>query len=612
MCGILGILPAAHPEKFNSALNRLAHRGPDDAGIWSDQYKKIMLGHRRLAILDLSQKGRQPMEWQDRYVITFNGEIYNYIELRNELRKKGVSFRTDTDTEVLLALFAEYGVSFLSKLNGMWAFGIYDKQEDSLFLSRDRMGEKPLYYLETQETFAFASEMKALYPFLAQLDPDYELIEKARNNVFCYEATDQCLIKGIRRFPAAAYAIYKKEQLTIHSYWKSLDNRITVPERYEAQVEMFRELFIDSCKLRMRSDVPIGTALSGGIDSSATISTMAHIAKTQVGTFKTDWQHAFVASFPGSEWDETEEARKVADNINVPVTFLPIDPIKGIESIFYYSYLFEDLYLTSPIPFIQLYGKIRSSGTKVTLDGHGSDELFGGYRHDIISKLKDDYPNPFRIRKTLETVANVAQEPASISMGRVYLEWRRISRNRSVRHEKAIKTFQAADMDYFNRQLYQSTFETVLPTLLRNYDRYSMINGVEVRMPFLDHRIVSLAFSIPGSSKVRNGFSKAIVRDAMKGLIPDEIRTLKRKIGFNSPFTEWLKGPLKEWCLDLLRSSEFQSATIIDPQTVSAKINYVIENPAATMMDGGDAWTTLMPYIWERSLMFAGGKKFTD
>jgi asparagine synthase (glutamine-hydrolysing) len=605
MCGILGHIPFCKKALFEKSLETLKHRGPDGSGIWNDEHKRITLGHRRLSIIDLSENGRQPMEWGERYVITFNGEIYNYIELRKELEDKGIQFRTQTDTEVLLALYTLEGSKCLEKLNGMWAFAIYDKQENSLFLSRDRMGEKPLFYMQKGEVFAFASEMKALYKFIGNIEPDSEIIEKAKANMFSYEATEDCLVKGIKRFPAASFGIYKNGDLTIHNYWNVLDHLVKVPNRYEEQVEMFRELFIDSCKIRMRSDVPIGTALSGGIDSSATISTMSQIARNQEGQFSRDWQHAFVASFPGSFLDETKEAKRVADNLNIKATFLDIDPLKDIDNIFFYSYLFEEFYITSPLPFIQLYRQIKNCGTTVTLDGHGSDELFGGYGNDISQKVFDDYPNPFKIKETLQTVSDIQINGLRISPGRTYLELKNLAHKRFTSNKREGAKKKAGQLDYLNSRLHQSSFENILPTLLRNYDRYSMINGIEIRMPFLDHQIVSFAFSIPGSSKVKNGYSKAIVRDAMKGFFPDDIRLLKRKIGFNSPFTEWMKGPLKEWLIDQMESESFRSASFINPEKIKESVISVIKNPAATATDGAEAWMSLMPFVWEKSLEYA-------
>ncbi len=604
MCGILGHLPACEESLFKSSLDRIQHRGPDGYGIWHADDGRVSLGHRRLAILDLSENGRQPMEWAGRYYITFNGEIYNFIELRTELQKKGIHFRTQSDTEVLLALYATEGERCLNRLNGMWAFAIYDKVEKTLFMSRDRMGKKPLFYLQKGKTFAFASEMKALYPILGRVDINGELVERAKKNVFSYEATAECLVEGIKRFPAASYGWLKDDQLTIRTFWDPVEHLIDTPPSYRDQVDMFRDLFIDSCKIRMRSDVPVGTALSGGVDSSATISTMSYVAKNLDGIYSRDWQHAFVASFPGSAIDETKEAKKVVDNLGISATYLEIDPLKDVDKIFYYSYLFEDLYLTSPIPMIQLYGKIKQSGTTVTLDGHGSDEIFGGYPWDIDAKIKDDYPNLSRMRETMQTISDCRNENQHIALKQAYPMFKSDSKKFLKDFLRGNRTKNHDGLDHLNTKLYQSSFKTILPTLLRNYDRYAMINGVEIRMPFLDHRIVSFAFSIPSTSKIRNGYTKAIVRDALKGFFPDEIRLLKRKIGFNSPFKEWLQGPLKPWALDMISSGSFKSARFIDADAVQKKIIAVIESPSASYIDGEEAWTALMPYIWEQSFRY--------
>jgi asparagine synthase (glutamine-hydrolysing) len=604
MCGILGIINKniEHSE-FAAILTRLAHRGPDGYGIWQEE--RVSIGHRRLSIIDLSDRAKQPFEILDRYVLTFNGEIYNYLEIKQQLSLKGYSFRSDSDTEVLLAAFVEWGPDCLKKFNGMWAFAIWDKKEKTLFLSRDRMGEKPLFYIQTEEFFAFASEMKALYPLLQRVEINHKVMDLFKSNPFSYEITEDCLIKNIKRFPAAHYGVVKNNRLSQTKYWYPLEELSPVPVRYEEQCELFRELFLDACKIRMRSDVPLGTALSGGIDSSATICAMHAISsKDQLKNNNTSWQNAFIASFPGTELDETEYALKVTNHIGIPAINLVIDPLQEIDKLFYYSYLFEELYIASPIPFIQLYGKIKRSGVTVTLDGHGGDELFGGYPFDFIQKIKDDFLNPLLINSTIETYYHTFDtNPGPYQYLKHYkdhLGW--LLSGRSLKKNP--------QFDHLNNQLYHSTFESVLPTLLRNYDRYSMINGVEIRMPFLDHRIVSFAFSIPGSSKIRNGFSKAIVRDSLRDLLPSAIAQRKSKVGFSSPTTQWFKGPLNQWIMDELNSNSFKLSTLIDQREVKDQIiNKVIRNPNANYSDGEKAWRLLMPYIWEKSLRYISNGK---
>ncbi|MBC8391457.1 MAG: asparagine synthase (glutamine-hydrolyzing), partial [Deltaproteobacteria bacterium] len=541
MCGILGAVPLIPEHLFHNALNSLAHRGPDDEGIWQD-HEHIILGHRRLSVLDLSLDGRQPMcSRRGRFVIVFNGEIYNFIEIKTELEGTGYNFKTRTDTEVLLTAFEEWGEKCLNRLNGMWAFAVWDTKEKKLFLTRDRFGKKPLFYVKAKEKFIFASEMKALFPFLPQVMPSRDFLHMARYP-FRYESTDACVIEGIKRFPAGHYAWYEDGEMKFTRYWNTLDHLVDPPSRFEEQVEYLRDLFLDACKIRMRSDVAIGTALSGGLDSSSIICAMAHLGRQESDDrMARDWQHAFVACFPDTPLDESGYAKTVTDHIGVKAEFIEIDPLKVLGKLGEYLYLFEDLYITSPVPFMVTYGEMRKNGIKVTVDGHGADECFGGYESDYLFALKDAGLNIAKIRSILNTWhESFPEESLQFKPGSRVLFWVKWQFEEMLRAvlpgiqpicpDKTHPNWKR--LDNLTRQLYISTHVTVLPTLLRNYDRYSMANGVEIRMPFLDYRIVTLAFSLPWTSKIRNGFSKAIIRDALSGYIPDEIVRREEKIGF--------------------------------------------------------------------------------
>lgn len=597
MCGILGLVGNIDEEKFEQCLQKLKHRGPDGFGIWSNE--GVTLGHRRLSIIDLTENGKQPMLFEDKYAITFNGEIYNYLEIKIDLEKLGYKFKSNSDTEVVLAAFHKWGENCFTKFNGMWAVGIWDRENRTLFLSRDRMGKKPLFYAKTKYGFAFASEMKALYPLLESVEKNTSVINEAVKDVFSYESSKECLIKGINRFPAASHGLLKDGQLNIRKYWTVFDDETPMFKTYPEQVEYLRYLFLDACKIRMRSDVQIGTALSGGLDSTATICSMAKVASQQNESerlFKHDWQHAYVATFPGSAIDEKKYAKGVVDYLGIGATYLDINPLTDIDKIFEYTYLFEELYLTSPIPFIQLYNQVKKSGTTVTLDGHGSDELFAGYPFQFTRAIADAIPHPLKIANIIKTYRETLVKNKS------YLYDYGINLYNGLLHIKKGKS--QHQLDYLNNLLFQSTFETILPTLLRNYDRYSMINGVEIRMPFLDYRIVNFAFSIPWSSKIRNGYSKAIVRDAISPFSPKDITYRKSKVGFNSPFSEWIKGPLKQWINDEMNSQSFNQAELINSNEVRKKIEAVQQNPNASFIDGENAWKAIMPYIWEKSLTF--------
>ena len=606
MCGIVGFIGSFEKEKLQWGLEKIRHRGPDGQGTFF--HGRAALGHRRLSIIDLSENAKQPMEVLDRYVITYNGEIYNYIELKKELATEGFQFKSDSDTEVLLYAYIKWGKEFVHRLNGMWAFAIYDKAEGSLFLSRDRMGKKPLFYAQLKDGFVFASEMKGIYPFLDQVRIDYEHAKKAVTDCFGYEHTDKCLIRGIKRFPAASNGVYANGNLKLETYWTIDSHKPSVPKRYEEQKEQFRELFLDACKIRMRSDVTLGTALSGGLDSSAVICAMSHIQKQAgaSGLSGKDWQHAFVASFPGTTLDETKHARTVTDYLGIGANFVNIDPLKDLDSVFEKTYLFEEIFYAPVIPFVQLYGNIRENKVTVSIDGHGADELFAGYPFDMDSALIDTLPKLGEFRKVLEAINNSTGKGRGDGFNNK-LKYALLNKYPSLRKfaKNAHITAKQEGYDHLNSTLLQSTFKTVLPTLLRNYDRYAMMNSVEIRMPFLDYRIVEFAFAIPYSSKIRNGFGKAIVRDALEDIMPKEIVRRKDKIGFNAPVNNWMNAGLKDWINALIHSNEFKHSQLIDSKHTYTLIHKAMSEKDINFMDGTKLFQQLIPVIWEKSLSYA-------
>lgn len=604
MCGIVGYSGGFEKEQLSKGLERIAHRGPDGSGVFFHQH--TALGHRRLSIIDISDNAKQPFEVLDRYVLTFNGEIYNYLELKKELLAEGFVFKSNSDTEVLLYAYVKWGKEFVKKLNGMWAFAIYDKTDGSLFLSRDRMGKKPLFYALSGKGLVFASEMKGIYPFLESVKINYTHAKAALNNSFGYETTERCLIEGILRFPAATNAVYKDGKLSFEQFWNPETIGHSTTGSYEEQKAYFRELFLDACKIRMRSDVTIGTALSGGLDSSAVICSMAHLSKHDNAHTQKNWQHAFVASFPGTALDETKYARMVTDQLQIDADFVTIDPLKDLDSVFYHTYLFEELFYAPVTPFVQLYGQVKRQGVTVSIDGHGADELFAGYPFDMDAALIDSLPKRSEFKEILEAINNSSGRAADAdyknklkyALLNKYPLLRRFSKNLNLVPKKE-------QFGYLNSVLFQSTFKTILPTLLRNYDRYSMMNGVEIRMPFLDHRIVEFAFSIPHTSKVRKGFGKAIVRDALADLMPQEVVYRKDKIGFNAPVNSWMNKELKDWIGDLIHSNDFNNSTLIDTKKTFDALNKAISKQDMSFMEGSNVFEQLIPVIWEKSLHYA-------
>jgi len=390
----------------------------------------------------------------------------------------------------------------------------------------------------------------------------------------------------------------------------TLDHLEEVPESYEEQVERFRELFLDACKIRMRSDVPIGTALSGGLDSSATISAMAYLSKSKLDYGKNDWQHAFVASFPGTELDESHYAKMVADHIGIQATYVDINPLEHWDKLDDYFYMFEELYITSPIPMLMTYSSVKQHGTTVTLDGHGADELFSGYGHLIEAfwDSKFNYNNTLEIFKILSDTQSERLNINKQSIKKQYLKYmvKKTIKSMIGRHIKSQdfnhKNFKR--LDNFSQHLYVIFHETILPTLLRNYDRYSMINGVEIRMPFMDHRIVTFVNSLPYSSKFGNGYTKKLIRDAMDPYMPKEVTWRKSKIGFNTPIIDWMQGDLKEWFSDTVHNKDFLNSDFIDsPKQLQTEIMDIVNKNENKYTSGENTWKKLTPYLWEKSVI---------
>lgn len=610
MCGIAGCIGEPLEEKLGrKVLSFLHHRGPDGEGSWHTPPGEMSawFGHTRLSILDISPKSNQPMHSGcGRWVITFNGEIYNFLELRRQMEQRGIVFRTQSDTEVFLNGLIIHGPDFQLQCNGMWAFCLWDRKQGIALLGRDRFGKKPLFYTHFGKGIAFASEMKGLYPLMNSVQPSARIDEHFRD-LLEYEATEECAIEGIKRLPAGNYIFWKGGKLKINRWWCTLDHLEVPPSQYSEQVERFRELFLDAVGLRMRADVRIGTALSGGLDSSSTFSAMAHLANSvkEHSRMSRDWQHGVCASFPGSAFDETASAKIVAEYVGVPLECVVIDPSTSPWTITEALWQTEDPYMTLPLPHLVTYRAIANAGIKVTLDGHGADELFCGYVHlhaafedasleqitEILAIERSLTGAPYVLERKgvitallKEKIKNILRPTVNKFRGRKALVF-------ADQKHPAFEKF-----DHLTKVLYELFHVTTLPTLLRNYDRYSMANGVEIRMPFLDHRIVSFVFSLPWTSKVGGGFTKRILRDAMKGIMPEETRVNRIKIGWNAPMHEWLRGPLHA------EMEELKKSGLLDSRSIH-KIDVFEKIVAPSFAEATALWNTvLLPALWRRSL----------
>ena len=583
MCGIAGILVNNPADLDRADLSRLAaaltHRGPDGEGVWISSDGRAGLVHLRLAIIDTSERGHQPMQSADgNHTIVYNGEIFNFLELRAELEALGSQFRSDSDTEVVLEAWRHWGEAMLDRFNGMWALVIRDNRSGDVFLARDRFGIKPLLYSQSGGRFSFASEMRALRS-LPYIDGaiSQSVAKRLLFDPFSIEGSESTLLGSIRRVPGGHFAWLRKGQLNVKRWWRTSDHLVQVPSSREKQAARFRELFFDSVRLRLRSDVSVGTCLSGGFDSSAIACAMAYVATDTQPHLReaADWRHAFIASFPGQSNDETPEAMEAAAYAGVTphvLSFEDKDPLAQIDTILADL---DDVYIGLPTAPWQIYQELRSSNTLVSLDGHGADELMGGYR-----QAGQSFGFALRNQAARLAQGSLAIQHAIDSAKLATLSARGLNFLRGHTLIAPRPPALPSDSDILpvhwgplNRRLYRMFHGTVLPTILRNFDRLSMAHGVEVRMPFMDWRLVTYVMSLPDDAKSEDGRTKAVARNAMAGFMPESIRMARRKVGFNSPMPEWLNGTLGQWAASLLSRPETQFDELVDRNALLLRVN---------------------------------------
>lgn len=604
MCGIAGVITSGVQRVDREDLSRMArsiaHRGPDGEGIWVNDTQTAGLVHRRLAIIDVSERGHQPMASADgRYVIVYNGEVFNFLELRRELVANGSVFHSDSDTEVVVEAWRHWGQKMLLRFNGMWALAIYDRQSGEVFFARDRFGIKPLLIARAGDRLAFASEMRALLalPWVdASIQP--AIAERLLFDPFSIEGSAQTLHRGISRLPAGHCAFWRDGQLRTERWWNTTEHLVDVPGTPQARVERFRELFLDAVTLRMRSDVPIGTCLSGGFDSSAIACAMAGVSAGQnpMERKAEDWRHAFIASFPGQSNDETPLALEAAAYAGVTPHLLSFDQVDPLDQIERILEDLDDVYLGLTTAPWMIYRELRNARTLVSLDGHGADELMGAYRQDgqgaafALRNQVARWSHDSRARRALIDKAKLGM-----------LSWKGMNFLRrghlNAPEELAIPSDDdvlPAHWGALNRRLYRMFHATVLPTILRNFDRISMAHGVEVRMPFMDWRLVTYVMSLPDEEKSNAEYSKFIARQAMAGAMPESIRSAKRKVGFNSPMPEWLNGErMHRWVMELLDQRNDGFDAIVDTTRLREAVRRLQARQAWNWENTGRLW----PYI---------------
>jgi asparagine synthase (glutamine-hydrolysing) len=590
MCGICGFynVPQLDQRDLLAMTRCLAHRGPDGEGLYKSPDGVSGLGHRRLAILDLTAAGHQPMTIEGSGLwAVFNGEVYNFLELRNTLEEKGHRFITDTDTEVVLAAWREWRENAFDRLNGMWALALYDETNRELLLCRDRFGVKPLFWMQAANGLIFASEPKALRVLGPPWSPGWDLRGMALGiaNSFELEASGRTLFTGVRSLPQGHYLVASASGIAVRRWWSTLNHIEPVPQRLNDQAARFYELFEDACRLRMRSDVPIGTSLSGGLDSGSIVTTLASVAEQSAGVkgrMATSWQRAFNHRFPGTGLDESSLAEETAKRAGVSLISVVADESKLADEMDRIVCHLESVYPGMTDSLWRVYQAQRANGVVVSLDGHGADEMLGGYDWHISAAMagcapfSKKYLQLFALRRQVyaygrprffraKTILQASPMAQGIATG-IRRKWQeRFLRpgKHKTDFEPAAKETLPKEWDPLQRMLYRDFHWLILPRILRNYDFMSMAHGVEVRMPFLDYRLVSYCFSLPSESKISPDFTKAVLRQAMLGKLPESVRACKQKIGFNSPVIEWLAGPLRPWVEETLRCPSI-GAEVVD------------------------------------------------
>ncbi len=597
MCGVAGIVNfdgrPVDPADVRIITRALAHRGPDGEGVYVDD--TIGLGHRRLAVLELGAGGAQPMSCIDgRYYVTYNGEIYNFIELRDQLQRLGHRFATGSDTEVIAHAYQEWGRDCVLRFNGMWAFALYDVAKREVLLSRDRFGIKPLFYFVDGRRLVFASELKAfLHLPGSRIEADDDVVRRTLLNGYTAEATEDTLLAGVKRLRSGHDLLVTREGVAApRRWWSTLEHLPAVPRGYRKQTEEFTELFRDSCRLRMRSDVAVGTCLSGGMDSTSVLCTMHDLGTAgQLGDrIAPDWHQAFVASFPDTAWDERSYAAQAVAWTGASAHYIPIT-MRDVEAeLSRYAYDFEAVGGSLAMPLWLTYRELRRQGVYVSLDGHGADEMLGGYASHLRQMLRkegDFLRHPLRTVDIANTLHHVLDpEGPEPSPGHLRLlarsdprlrgavgsllgrqgnaahataahPWVREGSAESPPYLSADEEAAMSQMGALNGQLYREFHHTVLPIILRNFDRCSMAHGVEIRMPFMDWRLVTYTFALPERSKVGGGYTKRILRDSMAGRMPEPLRRRRKKIGFTSPLSAWFNAGFDRVVWERVQRPEF-------------------------------------------------------
>ena len=638
MCGLAGIISSESKEKIHSQMSLMLeitkHRGPDGSGIKVfdlNDKKKLALGHNRLAIIDTSDAGLMPMKSKDEiFEIIFNGEIFNYIELRNELKELGYSFITNTDTEVLLNAYIEWGDSCLNKLNGMFSFAIFNNLTKELFIARDRYGVKPLYYYSTEKIFIFSSEIKSILQH-------HEVITNPNNDIIgnflmtgISDFSSDTFFENIFSLPAGHFLILKNNEIDISSWYTPELGISSEDKDYNLKKSKVEDLFYKAVKLRLRSDVEVGACLSGGMDSSAIVGAIARISLEDNNKKADQFFKTFSATFEDpliSEKKYVDEVTMQTNTNNYSITPDEDGLWKELPKIIWHN----DAPIQSPSVFLQwsVMQAAKEQGIKVTLDGQGADELAAGYPAyysvfltELIQegKLIDFFKNFSSITKS----KGEGRARRSIVLRVIYfllpnfvvhfflnhLYWSFFPRNKlkKIFKKEYFSAWQASDIKYKldQKKLSRSLRDRLmhdfkhfsLPALLRYEDRSSMAFSIEARTPFLDFRLVEEIWRTLSSDLIRYGQTKSIIRDSVKSFIPEMVSNRTDKKGFPAPSDEWLR-KLKPNIKDVLSNNSFIERYI--------NVDYLINNNFKIESDL--LWRLLFLELWFQQFFIKKGNK---
>jgi asparagine synthase (glutamine-hydrolysing) len=629
MCGICGFYQfekEARQENLKTMNDRIVHRGPDDDGYYYDFGGRIGLAARRLSIIDLTT-GHQPLcSFSKKNWITYNGEVYNFPELKKELAAKGYTFRTKTDTEVVLNLYEEYGIDFVKKLRGMFAIGIYDIKNDRLVLTRDHVGIKPLYYYIKPENknLVFGSEIKSIleYPGIKK-EIDHEALDLFLS--LEYIPAPYSIFKNIRKLKAGHILVYEKGRLDIKQYWQ-VEKKPASTNFFELK-EHFFFLLKEAVKMRMISDVPLGAFLSGGIDSSAIVSAMSLLSTQKIKTFS--------IGFEEKSYSELKYSNIVSQLFNTDHYTKNLSPNIN-DLVFHLAGFFDEpLGDFSNFP-TYLVSKTAREKVTVVLSGDGGDEIFGGYEHYIAQKIARiiDLP-PFRPFHKLFAKTTKLFPPSELKKGFV----NRIKRfseglensykNRHFRWMLFLANYQKTKLyspeflnrdflknlpqrvpfdEYFakskkfdgiNRDLYLDFNTYMVDNILVKVDRASMAASLEARVPLLDYKMVEFAFSLPANMKVKGSTTKFFLKKAMEGILPHDI-IYRRKEGFSIPIKNWLKTDLKGLMMEYLSEKRVKDSGYFNFEYIN---RMVAEHLSNKQNHAHRLWSLILFNIWQEKFM---------